>query len=233
MYKSYTTISYDHITSGEGITYELLQVPQGNATSTIASSQEDLPTSEPGTPRVSSNTNLLQEESKEEIKGPLHAFSLSPTAIENTSKTGLTGPSTISMYSFNKKPVEMSPEEQFLLSLSPVSTAKSHNGRIEFNQLFLPPPPPPKLASLVDKVILSTSDEDTTKSPKPSIKVSKQSRSPTPSPDNMKKKSSSTKIKKSTSKSKQTERLTQAKCDKFCPPGINTLHSIIIIILFV
>ena len=187
--------------------------------------------SEPGTPHVSSNTNLLEEESKEEIKGPLHALSLSPTAIENTSKTGLTGPSTISMYSLNKKPVEMTPEEQFLLTLSPVSTAKSHNGRIEFNQLYLPPPPPPKLASLVDKVMLSTSDEDTIKNPKPSVKATKGSRSPSPSPDSMKKKSSGTKIKKSTSKNKQTERLMQAKRDKFCPPGINTIYSIIIIIV--
>lgn len=201
--------------SGDCIQYELLQVPQ--VASTTALSQEELPNE-----GLSCSPDLVQDEDK----GILHAASFTPSLLPEKIKTDLSGPNTKSMYYLANK---QDSEEQFLMSLILPLYAKTCNGRIEFNDLFLPPPPPPKLTSLLHDIEPSSSAVVLPSSP---TCVSPRSPSPVKKVTTdhaVKKKMSSPdinaknqlKIRKSIKSNRMLDKdnLLHSKRDKFCPSG--------------
>ena len=157
----------------------------------------------------------------------LHAASFTPTTLTTYQKpkTDLSGPLTKSMLYLDKQ-ID-NEEDQFLMSLTSTSIAKSCNGQVDFNDLFLPPPPPPKLSAILQP------NEPTASSLTPNRSRINKSTSRTPSPtrkkldtDLKKKASSPDYLKSSKSKKIQTSKtqsdkdsLMHSKRDKFCPPG--------------
>lgn len=149
---------------------------------------------------------------------------------------GGVGPETQSMYAFNNKPPLTTPEEEFLSTLVTPQLSKSKQGKVEFNELYIPPPPAPHVNEVILKKAkspmmsrsssLALSGRD---SPRPTIPTITNSSSVpksksvaveqgTVNDDGSKKRMSGNKTKRSP-KNKDKEKLLHVKREKYCASG--------------